>query len=375
MSKNQIYFNSSPSHTIGVELELQILDKNTLELSPGAPKILKDNSGDLRIKEELLDSIIEINTNICNTIDDVRTDLSKTLKKVLKSADKHNLCLLSMGTHPYSHWADQIISNHPRYHSLINRFQWPLRRLLITGVHVHIGVNSGEKAIAITNGLVRYIPHFIGLSANSPINDKEVTGLASTRTKIFESMPTAGLPESMRNYSEFQNFMKTLQKAHTIESIREVWWDIRPHPKFGTVEIRLFDSVPTLECIIQLAAFTQALVATMSNHYDNGTQLPLLDNWINQENKWRATRYGIDADIIKNKNGTQISLKSSIIETIEKIIPVAVNLNCDKELYELLNNLEHDTPWFKKQLELFEKTKDLKKLIHNFVNIFKKSII
>ena len=375
MNKNQIYFNSSPFHTIGVELELQILDKNTLELSPGAPKILKDNIGDLRIKEELLDSIIEINTNICDSISDVRIDLSKTLKKVLKSADKHNLCLLSMGTHPYSHWADQIISNHPRYHSLINRFQWPLRKLLITGVHVHIGVNSGEKAIAITNGLVRYIPHFIGLSANSPINDKEVTGLASTRTKIFESMPTAGLPESMRNYSEFQNFMKTLQKAHTIESIREVWWDIRPHPKFGTVEIRLFDSVPTLECIVQLAAFTQALVATMSNHYDNGTQLPLLDNWINQENKWRATRYGIDADIIKDENGTQISLKSSIIETIEKIIPVAVNLNCDKELYGLLNILENDTPWFKKQLELFEETKDLKKIIHYFINIFKKSII
>ena len=374
MSDNRIYFNSSNSPTIGVELELQILDKNTFELVPGAPKILEDFKDDPRIKEELLNSIIEINTNICNNTDEVRADLKESLSKVYKSAEKHGYKLLSMGTHPFSRWNEQTISSNPRYNNLIERMQWPLRRLLITGVHVHIGVDSGEKAIAVTNGLTRYIPHFIGLSANSPIHDSEITGLASTRTKIFESMPTAGLPESLRNYSEFQKFMRTLQKAHTIESIREVWWDIRPHPLFGTVEIRLFDSVPTLNQILQLSAFSQCLVVAISNHYNIGTQLPLLDHWIVQENKWRATRYGLEADIIIDENGTQISLKSAIIETIETIMPIAIELRCQDALKSILIQLEEEIPPYLKQLDMYNQNNDFKDILSNFVNTFKESI-
>ncbi|MAJ44000.1 MAG: glutamate--cysteine ligase [Candidatus Marinimicrobia bacterium] len=374
MTENRIFFNSSSLPTIGVELELQILDKDSYELVSGAPKILEDYNEDPRIKEELLDSIIEINTNICKNVKEVNSDLKETLSKVYKSADKYGFEILSMGTHPFSRWNEQSISSNPRYHNLIDRMQWPLRRLLITGVHVHIGVDSGEKAIAITNGLTRYIPHFIGLSANSPIHDGEITGLASTRTKIFESMPTAGLPESLRNYSEFQKFMRTLQKANTIESIREVWWDIRPHPMFGTVEIRLFDSVPSLKQISQLSAFTQCLVVAISNHYNMGTQLPLLDPWIIQENKWRATRYGLEADIIIDENGTQISLKSEIIATIERIMPIASKLECKEYLTSLLNQLNNEVPPYKKQLDLYNIDNDYKNVIHYFVKMFRESV-
>lgn len=375
MSDNRIFFNSSPSPTIGVELELQILDKDTFKLVSGAPFILNEFKDEPRIKEELLNSILEINTNICKNTNEVRSDLKETLSKVLRFANKNGFELLSMGTHPFSRWNKQTISSNPRYNNLIKRMQWPLRRLLITGVHVHIGVDSGEKAIAVTNGLTRYIPHFIGLSANSPIHDGEITGLASTRTKIFESMPTAGLPESLRNYSEFQKFMRTLQKAHTIESIREVWWDIRPHPMFGTVEIRLFDSVPTLKQIVQLSAFCQCLVVAISNHYNMGTQLPLLDHWIIQENKWRATRYGLETDIIIDENGTQISLKSSIIEIIETIMPIAVELGCEQELDGILNQLEEEVPPYRKQLDLYQQNKDFKDVLSEFVTTFKESVL
>lgn len=375
MSNNRIFFNSSPNPTIGVELELQTLDKDSFELVSGAPQILNTFKDDPRIKEELLNSIIEINTNICNNASEVRNDLRDTLIKVLKCSEENNFCILSMGTHPFSRWNQQTISNHPRYHNLIERMQWPLRRLLITGVHVHIGVDSGEKAIAVTNGLTRYIPHFIGLSANSPIHDSEITGLASTRTKIFESMPTAGLPAILRNYSEFQKFMRTLQKAHTIESIREVWWDIRPHPMFGTVEVRLFDSVPSLEEIVRLSAFTQCLVVAISNHYNMGTQLPILDHWLVQENKWRATRYGLEADIIIDENGTQVSLKSSIIETIETIMPIAFELNCQNELKGILNQLENEVPAYRRQLDIYNENHDLKQVLNEFVTSFKKSVL
>ena len=375
MPKNRIFFNSSPNPTIGVELELQTLEKDSFELVSGAPQILNTFKDDPRIKEELLNSIIEINTNICNDANEVRNDLRDTLIKVLKCAEENNFCILSMGTHPFSRWNQQTISNNPRYHNLIERMQWPLRRLLITGVHVHIGVDSGEKAIAVTTGLTRYIPHFIGLSANSPIHDSEITGLASTRTKIFESMPTAGLPAILRNYSEFQKFMRTLQKAHTIESIREVWWDIRPHPMFGTVEVRLFDSVPSLEEIVRLSAFTQCLVVAISNHYNMGTQLPILDHWLVQENKWRATRYGLEADIIIDENGTQVSLKSSIIETIETIMPIAYELNCQDELKGILNQLENEVPPYRKQLDIYNENQDLKQVLNEFVTSFKQSVL
>jgi glutamate---cysteine ligase / carboxylate-amine ligase len=375
MPNNRIFFNSSPNPTIGVELELQTVDKNTFELVSGAPQILNKFENDPRIKEELLNSILEINTNICKNTDEVRNDLRDTLIKVLKCSDENNLGILSMGTHPFSRWSAQTISNNPRYHNLIERMQWPLRRLLITGVHVHIGVDSGEKAIAVTNGLTRYIPHFIGLSANSPIHDSEITGLASTRTKIFESMPTAGLPANLRNYSEFQKFMRTLQKAHTIESIREVWWDIRPHPMFGTVEVRLFDSVPSLEEIVRLSAFTQCLVVAISNHYNMGTQLPILDHWLVQENKWRATRYGLEADIIIDENGTQVSLKSSIIDTIETIMPIAYELNCQDELKGILNQLENEVPAYRRQLDIYNLNHDLKEVLNEFVILFKESVL
>ena len=375
MNDNPIYFNSSFSPTIGVELELQILDKDTFELVSGAPKILREYKNDPRIKEELLDSILEINTNICKNIDQVHEDLKETLTKVIKCADKYGFNLLSMGTHPFSRWNEQTVSNNSRYHNLIDRMQWPLRRLLITGVHVHIGVDSGEKAIAITNGLTRYIPHFIGLSANSPIHDGEITGLASTRTKIFESMPTAGLPESLRNYSEFQKFMRTLQRAHTIESIREVWWDIRPHPMFGTVEIRLFDSVPTLNQICQLAAFTQCLVVAISDHYNMGTQLPLLDHWIIEENKWRATRYGIEADIIIDDKGNETPLKLAIIESINTLKSVASKLGCEFYLNKILRQLENNESPYKLQLDLYDKNNDFKEVLSYFVKKFRDSII
>ena len=357
-----------------MEVELQVLDAKTFELSPGAPAILGNHRDDPHIKEELLESIVEINTDICPDVAAVREDLRKRFRAVIQTAEDLDFRLISMGTHPFSRWKDQSVTKLSRYQEFVQRIQWPLRRLLITGIHIHVGVESGEKAVAITNGLNRYIPHLIGLSANSPLHDGQVTGLASTRTKLFEGMPTTGLPHQLRNYSEFQKFVRTLQKANAIESIREVWWDIRPHPRFGTVEIRVFDSVPTLGEMVNLTALTQCLVTGISQHYDEGAQLDLLPPWVVSENKWRATRHGLEADIIVDDTGTLQSLRQNILETIDKLWNIADDLGCSAEIEEITQLAEHGQAPYQRQLAVYQQTKNPVAVLKDAVAALKGSV-
>ena len=368
MNKGRIYFNHSPKPTIGVEAELFTINKNSFDLCPGAPLILKEFPESAQVKEELLECIIEVNTDICDNISEVRTDLTSRISEVQQIAEKQNMALISMGTHPFARWKDQTITESGRYINFLERMQWPVRRLIISGLHVHIGVESGEKAIAITNGMTRYIPLLIGLSANSPYFGSELTGLASTRTKIFEGLPTAGLPPFLKNYSEFQKFMRTLQKANSIQSIREVWWDIRPHPGFGTVEIRVCDAVPSVDEMVNLAALIQCLVVGLSNFYDDGAQLPILDPWVIQENKWRATRYGIDADIIVDEGGSLQSLKGAILETIDKILPIAEDLGCRNELIQLGDIVDNNQAPYQRQILHYNKNKEYSDIISSTIN-------
>ena len=367
MSRCKIFFNSSPNPTIGVEVELQILDNETFELASGAGDILSEFQDNLHVKEELLDSIIEINTGVCKNVSEVISDLTEYIQKASIVAENKGYSLASIATHPFSKWKDQSVTKSERYLHFLDRMQWPLRRLLITGVHVHVGVESGEKAIAISNGLTRYIPMMIGLSANSPFFGGEQTGLASTRTKIFEGLPTAGLPPLLKNYSEFQKFMRTLQKAKSIDSIREVWWDVRPHPGFGTVEIRVFDSVPSIPEMANLAALTQCLVVAISEHYDEGSQPPLLDSWVLRENKWRSTRYGLDADLIIDEMGHQQSLKSFIFETLDKLMPIAKTLECESQLNALAEIAENNTAPYQRQIRAYEQNKDFTDIMKNAI--------
>ncbi|UCD37642.1 MAG: glutamate--cysteine ligase [Fidelibacterota bacterium] len=364
------YFHSSPEPTIGVEIELFIVDKSSYDLVSGAPGILDSFKDDPRVKPELLESIIEINTDICHNVKDVRDDLKGRLAKVLDVVEAADMSLISCGTHPFAHWSDARVTRNERYQGFLQRMQFPVRRLLITGQHVHIGVESGEKAVAIVNGLLRYIPHFIGLSANSPFWEGLVTGLTSTRMKVFEAMPTAGLPPRLTNYSEFQRFLRTLQRANAIESIREVWWDLRPHPGFGTVEIRAFDAVPTIDDMAALTALSHCLVVALSELYDNGQQLPVLSEWVVRENKWRAVRYGLDADIIIDDEGNQATLRSSVLEVLERLGPYAERLGCTDDLFAL-EEVVNGHPHYRTQLQIYEDSGDLAAVVKRTVETLK----
>jgi carboxylate-amine ligase len=244
------------------------------------------------------------------------------------------------GTHPFTDWQTQSISPKERYLELVERMQWLARRLQIFGVHVHVGVRAPEKAIPIVNALTQYVPHFLSLSASSPYWKGADTGLASARSKVFEGMPTAGLPYQLSGWTEFETYMETLISTHAIESVREVWWDIRPHPNFGTVELRICDGLPTLDEIGAVAALSQCLVEQFDAQLDRGYTLPVPAGWVLRENKWRAARYGLDADIVVDEKGTVRPVRQAIADLVDDLEPTARRLGCAAELADVRRILE-----------------------------------
>jgi carboxylate-amine ligase len=334
----QIDFHSSESSSLGIEMELEIVDVDTRELHSGASEILAEagrpypNGLHPKAKHELLESTIEIITGICSTVEEGRRDLEGTLAELHPLLQRRDLAFMCSGTHPFSDWAKQQISPNERYERLVEEMQWLARRLQIFGIHVHVGVQSAEKAIAIANTLATYIPHFLALSASSPYWMGQDTGLASSRSKVFESLPTAGLPYQLSGWSEFEDFMETLVSAKAISSIREVWWDIRPHPDFGTIEFRICDGLPTMGEVATVAAMSQCLVEWLNTLHDRGYTLPLPRRWVVTENKWRAARHGVDAELIADEHGTLVPMRDAISLLVDELMPTAHRLGCEAEL-------------------------------------------
>jgi carboxylate-amine ligase len=355
-------FHGSQRPTLGVEIEVQVVDEaGALTTDTAASKILEQLDGKW-FKHELLECTIEIITDVCGTVGEARRDIDAKLQQVIDVADEVGYRILCTGTHPFSAWADQTVSPDPRYHRLIENCQWTARRLLIFGVHTHVGVPSGEEAIAVSNSLATYIPHFLALSSSSPFWQGRDTGLASTRSKVFESLPTAGLPYLLDNWGDFQRFMRTLIGAGTISTIREVWWDIRPHPSFGTLELRICDGVPTMFELSALVALSQSLVVWLGERYTAGLELPQHRAWTIRENKWRAARYGIDAQIIRDEDGNLVSLRRSISELVERLEPTAERLGCVDELRNVNDILTRGTS-ATRQREVYERTGDLSAVV------------
>jgi carboxylate-amine ligase len=336
----QIPFHSSERASLGVEWELQLVDPQTRELTSGATQILAEITPagldeHPKAKHELLQSTVEIITGVCTTVAEAKADLAGTLAEVVAAADRRGLGVMCAGSHPFTRWDSQEISPKERYAQLVERMQWLARRLQIFGVHVHVGVRAPEKAIPIVNALTQYLPHFLALSASSPYWSGCDTGLASARTKVFEGMPTGGLPHQLADWAEFEEYMETLIRAGAIESVREVWWDVRPHPDFGTVELRVCDGLPTLDEIGAVAALAQCLVEQFDTQLDRGYTLPVHAEWVVRENKWRAVRYGLDADIVVDEKGTVRPVRQAIADLAEELAPTAKRLGCEAELADV----------------------------------------
>jgi carboxylate-amine ligase len=252
---------------------------------------------------------------------------------------------MSAGTHPFGLARDQVVSPSERYHELIEAMQWPARRLLICGLHVHVGVRSGERAIRIINELRRHLPLFLALSSSSPFFEGDDSGLASARSKVFESLPTAGLPPQLDDWTDFEAFMTTLLESRCINSIREVWWDLRPHPDFGTVEFRMCDATPTVAETVALAALAQTLVTWCDRRIDEGVLPPPPREWTVRENRWLAARFGLEAELIvehpESEHPERRPVRELLTQLVAELDPIADELGTRADLDRLLEVIRH----------------------------------
>ena len=341
----RIDFTSSERTSLGVEWELELVDLQTRELVGLSDPVLIAMSADgdgehPKAKHELLQSCVEVITGICDTVAEAKADLAGTVAEVAAVAATLDAGVMCSGTHPITDWSTQQITDDERYHALIERNQWMARQLQIFGVHVHCGIRAPEKAIPIVNALLAYLPHFLALSASSPYWIGSDTGLASYRSKVFEALPTAGLPYQLSGWDAFENYMQLLIESHAIESIREVWWDIRPHPNFGTVELRICDGMPSLDEIGCVAALAQCLVERFDRQLDDGYTLPEPRPWLVRENKWRAARYGLEAEIVVDNSGRLQPVTTALTDLVDDLLPIARRLECAEELESIPRLIE-----------------------------------
>ncbi|WP_062432042.1 glutamate--cysteine ligase [Herbidospora daliensis] len=332
-----IEFNPSRGATLGVEWELQLIDTHTRRLRQDAREVLAavpDLSENARPKamHELMQSQIEIVTDICHTAAEAVQDLERSLNRLREVAEPRGIALACTGTHAISDWRDAEYSPNQRYLELVEEMQWLAWRIQTFGVHVHVGVRERDKVIPIVNALAAYLPHFLALTTSSPFWGGQDTGLASSRAIVFGALPTAGPPHLLADWAGFEEYMETLIRAGTIKSIKEVWWDIRPHPDFGTIEIRMFDGIPTLREVGMVTALSQCLVTQFDQQLDRGYKLPSPAAWVVRDNKWRATRYGLDAVVVTDDKGSTAPLRDMLYELQRELEPVAERLGCADEL-------------------------------------------
>jgi glutamate---cysteine ligase / carboxylate-amine ligase len=372
-----IEFRHNDRPTVGVEMELHLVDRITGDLVSAANQILDELGADQpggehpKAKHELFQSTVEVITGVCETPAEAGDDLRASIAEVRSRADQRDLTLMSSGTHPFSLARDQLLSPGQRYHDLVEAMQWPARRLLICGLHVHVGVRDGERAIRIINELRRHLPVFLALSSSSPYFEGEDSGLASTRSKVFESLPTAGLPPPLADWNDFEAFMMTLLESGSISSIREVWWDIRPHPDFGTIEFRMCDATPTVRETVALAALAQALVARCDELIDRD-ELPVPPrDWTVRENRWLAARYGIDAELIvehpEHGHPERVPVRRLLHDLLDDLGPTSERLGSTAQLADLATLL-HTGSGAVRQRRVVEGGGTLLDVVHHLVD-------
>jgi glutamate---cysteine ligase / carboxylate-amine ligase len=342
----EISFNRSRRGSLGVELELSIVSVDDGRLASVATDLLAElgrphpDGEHPKAKHELFESTVEIITGVCTTVAEARADLAATIAELRPVLAERGLDLVGAGTHPVSHWRELELSPGERYRRLVDQIQWPARRLAIFGTHFHVGVETGQRAVSIVNSLAYHLPCFLVLSASSPFWHGDETGMASARTKVFEGLPTAGLPPHIETWGEFEQLMETLIRAGAIDTIREVWWDVRPHPDFGTVELRMCDAVPTLREVASIAALAQSLVVHLDERLDAGERLPVAREWVIRQNKWLAARHGLDAQLIVDDHGRSAPARDMIADLVATLMPTARALCCADELADVQTMLD-----------------------------------
>jgi carboxylate-amine ligase len=333
----ELHFHGSPEPTIGVEIELQILDRDTSDLAPGAVRILKACEEEKLegVAAELMQSMIEVKTGVCKTVDDVRDQLFARTRRVRNIASSLGFELAMAGTHPFHRTSTSTVYPHERYERILDRLAWVTYQRVMFGLHVHVGVPSGDMAIGAINLLMQYIPHLIAASASSPFWQGVDTGLKSSRIALYRLLPHAGLPLYFSDWKEFRNYCKVMKDCNTIASFKDIYWDIRPRPDFGTIEFRICDIPMTITETLRLVALIRAITIAGLRLLQDHPRLRrgnIKRHWIAVENKWLATRYGLQALYIRTPSGKRRPLIKDLNDLIERVMPVAREYGDDKYL-------------------------------------------
>jgi carboxylate-amine ligase len=328
-------FGSSTPYSVGIEEEYQILDADSFELVSGIEAILSAFSGEVvrpRIKPELLQSAVEVATKISATVGEAVEDLADLRDRLHRVASEQGALIASAGTHPFSRYEHQDVTARRRYAELAESLGWPAERQLVFGLHVHVGVSSAEKAIVCANGVRNYLPELLALSANSPFWQGRATGHASTRVQVVEELPRSGIPPRLSSFGEFRSLAGRGVETGSIPDYTYIWWHVRPHPTLGTVEVRICDAQTHIENVGVIAALVQSLVATLGGNFEVDERPRSAPDLLVEENKWRAARDGLRAQLIDFDSDTERAAPQAIRALVEWCAPAADALGCDDEL-------------------------------------------
>lgn len=350
--------------TLGIEEEYQVICPDTRELISHdqqivskAEKILND-----QVKAEMHQAVVEVGTNICQDIHEAREDLTHLRKSVSDIANSLGFKIGAAGTHPFTKWQTQLITPNPRYDEIVNELQDTARSNLIFGLHVHVGIEDKQLSLHLTNAMRYFLPHLYALSTNSPFWEGRNTGFKSFRSKVFDKFPRTGIPGVFQTVAEYEHYIDILIKTKCIDNPKKIWWDIRMHPFFPTLEVRICDVPMTIEETLSIAALIQALVAKLYKLRTQNLNFMLYHRALINENKWRASRYGLDGSMIDFGKECEVNTKDLMLELLDFVDDVVDELGSRKEIEHVKTMIKNGTG-ADRQLAVFEETKDLTKVV------------
>src|SRR5947207_5024396 len=356
-------FGKSDPYTLGVEEEYMLLDGETLDLVQHVETVLAATAGhelEKSVNPELMQSVLEIATPVCQTPAEVEAELRKLRGYVTGLARSPGLRVGSAGSHPFGLFARQRITARNRYRHLVDQLQYIARRELIFGLHIHVAVDDAEKAVQIVNGLLAHLSQLLALSASSPFWRGEATGLASSRQMVFSAFPRSGPPPRFRDYADYAEVVGQLERSGCIPDYTHIWWDIRLHPRLGTIEIRICDGVTRVEDAVAIAAYCQALVKQLCERYEASEEIPSYHRILTSENKWLAARYGLEAPVMDLGSGrrNRVPIARLVRRTVADVEPHARELGSERELEGILDILARGSS-ADTQLRIFNANRDI----------------
>ncbi|MGH9933460.1 MAG: carboxylate-amine ligase [Pyrinomonadaceae bacterium] len=356
--------------TLGIEEEFQIVDPQTRELRSRVSEFLEEGKMILgeQIKPEMIQSMIEVGTGVCQNIQEARADITRLRSIISGLAGKTGLAIVAASTHPFSHWEDQKIYDDERYSLLVQELQNVARSLLIFGLHVHVGVADLDRRIHIMNAARYFLPHVLALTTSSPFWTGHNTGLKSYRSEVFKQFPRTDIPDHFDSYSSFQRYVDLLVKTGCINDGKKIWWDLRPHPIFPTLEFRICDIPTRVDDTVAIAALFQAIVAKLTKLIEKNLGFRLYRRMLIQENKWRAVRWGIDGKMIDFGKQKEVPTRDLILELLEFVDDVVDELGSRKEIEHIHIILERRTS-AEEQLRVFAETNDLKAVVDRLIEL------